>query len=75
MLKPFVTGSWLPNKECIFLESAKLALEGLGLSELRAILFLHWRVLRHGYGGGEPSQQEMVYTLRLIDAIRIILPV
>ena len=58
-----------------FLESKKLALEGLGLSELRAILFLHWRALRHGYGGGEPSQQEMVYTLRLIDAIRIILPV
>jgi len=64
-----------PKRKSRYALKLKLALEGLGLSELRAILFLHWRALRHGYGGGEPSQQEMVYTLRLIDAIRIILPV
>jgi hypothetical protein len=38
-----------------FLAGRNIALPGLGLSELRALLFLHWRALRHGYGGGEPS--------------------
>jgi hypothetical protein len=53
------------------LEGGKLALDGLGLSELRAILFLHWRSLRHTYWGGEPSPWEMAYTRKLIEAIRI----
>jgi hypothetical protein len=53
------------------LEGGKLALDGLGLSELRAILFLHWRALRHTYWGGEPSPWEMAYIRQLIEAIRI----
>jgi len=53
-----------------FLEGRKLALDGLGLGELRAVLFLHWRTLRHLYCGGEPSAEEMTYTLELIEAIR-----
>lgn len=52
------------------LEGGKLALDGLGLSELRAILFLHWRALRHAYCGGEPSPREMACTRELIEAIR-----
>ena len=51
-------------------EGKKLALDGLGLSELRAILFLHWRGLRHAYCGGEPSPREMACTRELIEAIR-----
>jgi hypothetical protein len=31
-----------------FLAGRKMALAGLGLSELRAVLFLDWRALRHG---------------------------
>jgi len=53
-----------------FLGGKELALHDLGLNELRAILFLHWRALRHGYGGGEPSPLEMAYTLKLVEAIR-----
>lgn len=53
-----------------FLAGRKMALAGLSLSELRALLFLDWRALRHGYCGGEPSSPEMPYLWKLIDAIR-----
>ena len=53
-----------------FLEGKKLALDGFGLSELRAIVFLNWRALRHTYCGAKPSPQEMAYVLELIEAIR-----
>jgi hypothetical protein len=53
-----------------FLAGKKEALKGLDLSDLRAVLFLHWRALRHGYSGSEPPSSEMVYTWDLIDAIR-----
>jgi hypothetical protein len=54
-----------------FLGGRKIALVGLSLSELRAVLFLDWRALRHGYCGAEPSSSEMVYLWELIDAIRL----
>ena len=53
-----------------FLCGKKLALDDLGLSELRGILFLSWRALRHVYCGGKPSPEEMAYILALIEAIR-----
>ena len=53
-----------------FLEGKKLALDGFGLSELGAIVFLNWRALRHAYYGAKPSPQEMAYVLELIEAIR-----
>ena len=58
-----------PRKE--FLAGRKLALVRLSLSELRAVLFLDWRALRHGYGGCEPSSTEMAYIWELIEAIRL----
>jgi hypothetical protein len=53
-----------------YLSGEKLNLDDLGLSDLRAILFLHWRALRHGYCGGEPSAPEMKYMMELIGTIR-----
>jgi hypothetical protein len=53
-----------------FLAGRKLALGGFNLSELRAVLFLDWRALRHVYCGSEPSPSEMAYLWEVIDAIR-----
>ena len=53
-----------------FLGRRKMGLAGLSLSELRAVLFLDWRMLRHGYCGFEPSPSDMAYLWELIDAIR-----
>jgi len=53
-----------------FLAGRKMALDRLSLSELRAVLFLHWRAIRHAYCGAEPSPPETAYTWELIEAIK-----
>ncbi len=53
-----------------FLAGKKMSLATLGLSELRAVLFLHWRAIRHAYCGGEPSSSEMAFIWELIDTVR-----
>ena len=37
-----------------------MALAGLSLSELRAIVFLDWRAIRHASCGFDPPSSEMV---------------